>query len=103
MDQIHFVNGENLIFEPIKELNKVQDFLGLKRYIDNSHFYMDTTKGFPCIKKPNKHWNPHCLGKTKGRKHPNIDPRVIKRLRNFYRPFNAKLYQMTGIDFGWED
>ena len=103
LEQIHFVNGENLVLEPIEELNKVQDFLGLKRVINKDHFYYDTDKGLPCLKKPDKRWNPHCLGKTKGRPHPNVDPRVIKRLRDFYRPFNAKFYQMTGIDFGWND
>jgi len=44
---------------------------------------------------------PRCLGKTKGRTHPTIDDRVLQRLREFYRPFNVKFYQMTGIDFGW--
>jgi len=103
LNQIHFVNGENLVLEPIEELNKVQDFLGLKRVISDKHFYFDNNKGFPCLKKPDKRWNPHCLGKTKGRPHPNIDPRIIKRLRDFFRPFNAKFYQMTGLDFGWDD
>ncbi|XDV15684.1 hypothetical protein PO909_015717 [Leuciscus waleckii] len=39
---------------------------------------------------------------TKGRPHPHIPPEVLHRLRNFYRPFNMKFYQMTGQDFGWE-
>lgn len=45
--------------------------------------------------------SPHCLGKTKGRNHPHIDPAAVERLREFYRPFNARFYQLTGIDFGW--
>jgi hypothetical protein len=42
-----------------------------------------------------------CLGKNKGRTHPNIDPDVLQRLREFYRPHNEMFYRMTGIDFGW--
>ncbi|XP_026207277.1 heparan sulfate glucosamine 3-O-sulfotransferase 3A1 [Anabas testudineus] len=103
MDQILFVSGERLISDPAGELGRVQDFLGLKRIITDKHFYFNQTKGFPCLKKAEGSSKPHCLGKTKGRTHPNIDPEVVQRLRDFYRPFNMKFYQMTGCFFGWDD
>ncbi|XP_005989357.1 heparan sulfate glucosamine 3-O-sulfotransferase 3B1 [Latimeria chalumnae] len=102
MGQILFVSGERLITDPAGELGKVQDFLGLKRIITDKHFYFNQTKGFPCLKKAEGSSKPHCLGKTKGRTHPNIDPEVVQRLRDFYRPFNMKFYQMTGHNFGWD-
>uniref|UniRef100_H3DAC5 Sulfotransferase n=1 Tax=Tetraodon nigroviridis TaxID=99883 RepID=H3DAC5_TETNG len=102
MRQILFVSGERLISDPAGELGRVQDFLGLKRIITDKHFYFNQTKGFPCLKKAEGSSKPHCLGKTKGRTHPNIDPEVVQRLRDFYRPFNMKFYQMTGHDFGWD-
>nr|XP_056718173.1 heparan sulfate glucosamine 3-O-sulfotransferase 3A1-like [Euleptes europaea] len=100
--QILFVSGERLISDPAGELGRVQDFLGLKRIITDKHFYFNKTKGFPCLKKAEGSSKPHCLGKTKGRTHPNIDQKVVERLREFYRPFNMKFYQMTGQDFGWD-
>ncbi|XP_029312692.1 LOW QUALITY PROTEIN: heparan sulfate glucosamine 3-O-sulfotransferase 3A1-like [Cottoperca gobio] len=103
MEQILFVSGERLISDPAGELVRVQDFLGLKRIITDKHFYFNQTKGFPCLKKAEGSSKPHCLGKTKGRTHPNIDPEVVQRLRDFYRPFNMKFYQMTGRFFGWDD
>ncbi|XP_072523163.1 heparan sulfate glucosamine 3-O-sulfotransferase 3A1-like [Salminus brasiliensis] len=102
MSQILFVSGERLISDPAGELGRVQDFLGLKRIITDKHFYFNQTKGFPCLKKAEGSSKPHCLGKTKGRTHPNIDPEVVQRLRDFYRPFNMKFYQMTGRAFGWD-
>ncbi|KAG7324845.1 hypothetical protein KOW79_011161 [Hemibagrus wyckioides] len=102
MQQILFVSGERLISDPAGELGRVQDFLGLKRIITDKHFYFNKTKGFPCLKKAEGSSKPHCLGKTKGRTHPNIDPEVVQRLRDFYRPFNMKFYQMTGHNFGWD-
>ncbi|XP_026988522.2 heparan sulfate glucosamine 3-O-sulfotransferase 3B1b [Tachysurus fulvidraco] len=102
MNQILFVSGERLISDPAGELGRVQDFLGLKRIITDKHFYFNKTKGFPCLKKAEGSSKPHCLGKTKGRTHPNIDPEVVQRLRDFYRPFNMKFYQMTGHNFGWD-
>ncbi|XP_063817088.1 heparan sulfate glucosamine 3-O-sulfotransferase 3A1-like [Pseudophryne corroboree] len=102
MNKILFVSGERLITNPAGELEIVQDFLCLKRIITDKHFYFNKTKGFPCLKKAEGSSKPHCLGKTKGRTHPNIDPEVVLRLREFYRPFNMKFYQMTGHDFGWD-
>ncbi|XP_064179102.1 heparan sulfate (glucosamine) 3-O-sulfotransferase 3-like [Anguilla rostrata] len=101
LSQIHFVHGERLISDPAGELGRVQDFLGLQRIITDKHFYFNKTKGFPCLKKPEGSSKPHCLGKTKGRTHPKIDPEVIRRLRDFYHPHNQKFYQMAGQDFGW--
>uniref|UniRef100_A0A8C5GX08 Sulfotransferase n=1 Tax=Gouania willdenowi TaxID=441366 RepID=A0A8C5GX08_GOUWI len=83
-------------------MGRVQDFLGLKRVITDKHFYFNQTKGFPCLKKPEGSSRPRCLGKSKGRPHPHIPSDVIIRLRDFYRPFNLKLYQMTGHNFGWD-
>ncbi|XP_025720202.1 heparan sulfate glucosamine 3-O-sulfotransferase 3A1 [Callorhinus ursinus] len=102
ISQMLFVSGERLISDPAGELGRVQDFLGLKRIITDKHFYFNKTKGFPCLKKAEGSSKPHCLGKTKGRTHPEIDREVVRRLREFYRPFNLKFYQMTGQDFGWD-
>ncbi|NXD20315.1 HS3SA sulfotransferase, partial [Spelaeornis formosus] len=102
LGQILFVSGERMISDPAGELARVQDFLGLKRIITDKHFYFNKTKGFPCLKKAEGSSKPHCLGKTKGRTHPDIDQEVVQRLRDFYRPFNMKFYQMTGQDFGWD-
>ncbi|NWT36261.1 HS3S6 sulfotransferase, partial [Chroicocephalus maculipennis] len=97
-----FVSGERLVSDPAGEMGRVQDFLGLKRVVTDKHFYFNETKGFPCLKKPEGGSKPRCLGKSKGRPHPKIDGQVIQRLREFYRPFNMKFYQMTGQDFGWD-
>lgn len=102
LEQMHFVSGERLINDPASEMAKVQEFLGLRPYIDQRHFYLKSRKGFPCIIKSNRNGNhPHCLGETKGRIHPKIDPSVIRRLRDFYKPFNIKFYRLVNQDFGW--
>ncbi|XP_001603753.1 heparan sulfate glucosamine 3-O-sulfotransferase 6 [Nasonia vitripennis] len=101
LSQLLFVSGERLIADPALEIRRVQDFLGLKRLISEKHFYFNATKGFPCLLKSEERATPHCLGKNKGRSHPFIEPTAIQRLRDFYRPFNRRFYQLTGIDFGW--
>lgn len=101
LKQFHFVSGERLITDPVLEMDRVQDFLGLKRYIGVKHFSFNSTKKFPCWWKSEDSMTPHCLGKTKGRSHPFIHPASVQRLRDFYRPFNVKFYRMVGQDFGW--
>ncbi|XP_018537371.1 heparan sulfate glucosamine 3-O-sulfotransferase 2 [Lates calcarifer] len=100
--QIHFVSGERLITDPAGELARVQDFLGLKRIVTDKHFYFNRTKGFPCLKKPESSGSPRCLGKSKGRTHVQIDRDAIEQLRDFYRPYNVKFYEMVGHDFKWD-
>ncbi|KAK6624256.1 hypothetical protein RUM44_011115 [Polyplax serrata] len=97
----HLESGERLITDPAAEIARLQDFLGLKKTITEKYFYFNATKGFPCLMKSEGHSSPHCLGKTKGRNHPFIEIMALHRLRNFYRPFNEKFYEMTGINFGW--
>ncbi|XP_051927194.1 heparan sulfate (glucosamine) 3-O-sulfotransferase 3-like [Hippocampus zosterae] len=100
--QVHLVSGERLISDPAGEVGKVQDFLGLQRIVTDKHFYFNKTKGFPCLKKPEGSSKPHCLGKTKGRTHASIDPEVMQKLRDFYKPHNQHFYLMAGQDFGWQ-
>ncbi|XP_061433254.1 heparan sulfate glucosamine 3-O-sulfotransferase 3B1-like [Lethenteron reissneri] len=101
-ERMLFVSGERLVSDPAGEVGRAQRFLGLKTIVTDKHFYFNATKGFPCLKKAEGSGRPHCLGKTKGRTHPRVDARVLVRLRDFYRPFNLKFYQMVGEDFGWE-
>uniref|UniRef100_T1JBT2 Sulfotransferase domain-containing protein n=1 Tax=Strigamia maritima TaxID=126957 RepID=T1JBT2_STRMM len=101
--QIHFVDGGVLVSSPEVEMAKVERFLGLEPFINASHFFFNETKRFPCVWRTNKKptHGPHCLGKSKGRSHPNVNPSTLQILKDFYKPFNAKLYQMTGINFNW--
>lgn len=100
--QMHFVSGENLVQNPADEMGKVERFLGLSRRIGNTDFQLNTTKGFPCIRQvEGRSTRTRCLGKTKGRAHPKIEPAALKRLAEYFRPFNQKFYELSGIDFGW--
>lgn len=97
--QIHIVNGDNLIVNPLEEIRKVESFLGLDHLITNQNVYLNETRGFYCMKSGSSQ---HCLGAQKGRKHPDIDPHVIRKLNNFYRPYNRKLFAMIGQELDWD-
>ncbi|XP_032525569.1 heparan sulfate glucosamine 3-O-sulfotransferase 3B1 isoform X1 [Danaus plexippus] len=100
--RILIISGERLVVDPAAEMTRVQEFLNLKPVITEKHFYFNSTKGFPCLLKSESRSTPHCLGKTKGRNHPYIDPVALERLREFYRPHNERFYELSGINFGWQ-
>ena len=103
LSQLLFISGERLILNPAVEMERVQHFLRLQTVIDANYFYFNETKGFPCVRKyflRNSNYT-RCLGKTKGRSHPEINETIIHRLRDFYRPFNEHFFQLVNFDFGW--
>lgn len=97
LEQIHFVDGENLIQHPWEEFQSVERFLNLTNHIRKEHFYFNTNKrGFPCIKQPNG-----CLGSSKGRRHPVISELSRQKLKNLYSNCNRQFKQLAQINFPW--
>lgn len=100
--QIHFVHGERLVRDPAGQMRLVERFLRLRPVINESNFQLDPVKGFPCIARTTPPQTlPRCLGKTKGRIHPKVADAALRRLRDFFRPFNQQFYRVVGVDFGW--
>lgn len=105
-DQIHIVNGDNLIRDPGAELVKVQRFLNIEVLINRNDFVFQSIKRFYCLKnKPGLNAPTHkdiiCLGPSKGRKHPEISLKTHLAMKKFYRRYNEELYKLIGTDFGW--
>lgn len=103
--QIHFVSGEELIKRPAKEIKLVERFLNIKPFITENNFYLNESKGFPCfvgkISNSGIVSRAHCMGETKGRKHPAVHEEVLKRLREYFHPLNEKFYSMVQRNFNW--
>ncbi|KAI2806278.1 Heparan sulfate glucosamine 3-O-sulfotransferase 5 [Blomia tropicalis] len=98
-NQIHVVDGDQFVYDPLSELQKIEDFLGLPSHINRDNFTYNTTKGFYCIRTEDN--GQRCLNKNKGRKHPDIHPLVIQKLRRFYDPYNKYFYKLVGRKFAW--
>jgi len=101
LSQLHFVHGERLVTDPAGEMRLVERFLGLRPVINGSHFQLDPVKGFPCVVSSGEVPRPHCLGKAKGRTHRKVADAALRRLRDFFRPFNDEFYRVVGVNFGW--
>ena len=42
------------------------------------------------------------LGRYNSRRQPGMDPVIQRRLADYYRPYNAELYDLLGRDLGWD-
>lgn len=100
MEQIHIVDGDKLINDPYPEMKAVEKFLKLQDYIKSYNFVYNSTKGFYCI---NSEIVTKCLSENKGRPHPDVDENVMKKLRDFFKPFNTLFFERIGRKFAWNE
>lgn len=98
--QILVVNGDQLIEDPVPQLQRIERFLGLEQHIGMRNFYFNETKGFYCLRNET---SDRCLKETKGRRHPRVDPAIIVRLRKYFAEHNQKFYELIGEDLGWPE
>ena len=98
-EQIHVVDGDALIKNPLPELRKIESFLGLKHRFNEKNIYFDKEKGFYCVRK--KHDRELCLGENKGRTHPAVEEDDIQKLSKYFRPFNREFYKVVRQNFDW--
>ena len=97
--QLLVVDGDKLVSDPLSEIVRVENFLGLRNYLNKHNFVFDEEKGFYCMLFDYRH--KYCLGKSKGIPHPDLNPHVEEKLRNFFKPINRDFYKAVQHDFGW--
>ncbi|XP_058651961.1 heparan sulfate (glucosamine) 3-O-sulfotransferase 1-like1 [Onychostoma macrolepis] len=99
LEQIHIVDGDTLIHDPLPELQRVERFLHLPPRIVASNFYFNQTKGFYCIRSDG---HERCLHESKGRPHPPVNSTVLRQLRSYLRQHNRNFYRLIGRTFNWQ-
>ena len=98
INNIHVVDGDNFVNNPAQELQKVEQFLGLRPFISEQHFVYNPVKRFYCLRLQGKE---RCMAKIKGRPHLVMSNKTRARLQAFYRPFNERFFAMIGRRFPW--
>ncbi len=103
---IHIVDGDNFIKAPWAELAQVESFLNVQPVITEQNFFFNSTKGFYCAREVRTKgvWScqkDKCLSKAKGRPKPKIVQTTLDKLTDFFRPHNAKFYELVNQTFSW--
>nr|XP_020507641.1 heparan sulfate glucosamine 3-O-sulfotransferase 1-like [Labrus bergylta] len=99
LEQIHIVDGDALIRDPLPELQKVERFLNLPPRIVSSNFYFNQTKGFYCIRSDGRE---RCLHESKGRPHPAVNSTVLQQLRSYLQEHNRTFFRLVKRTFDWQ-
>ena len=94
-DKIHVIDGDNFVKHPVFELNKIEKFLNISSYFTDDHFVYNKDKKFYCLKKAG------CMGREKGRQHPNMTESTRKRLQAYFKPLNEELFLDLRRRFPW--
>ena len=94
-DRIHVVDGDNFVKHPATELIIVEKFLNISSYFTDDHFVYNSKKKFYCLKKSG------CMGRDKGRSHPEMTEITRKRLQAYFKPLNEELFLALGRKFPW--
>ncbi|CAG7786790.1 unnamed protein product [Allacma fusca] len=91
--QLLILDGEELRNDPVSVMNRFQHFLQITPAYDYSDkLRYDRTKGFYCqIISQNKN---KCLGRSKGRHYPSMDPKAAKYLQTYYSTHNNALVKL---------
>ena len=100
VENILIIDGDNFVSNPVEELRKAEDFIGLEHKISDSDFYYDKQKKFYCIREEG---NTGCMSEKKGRPHPPMSNSTRKILKDFIKPYNEEFYKLIGRTFPWDD
>ena len=97
--QLLVIDGDQLVSDPLSELVRVENFLGLRNYLTKQNVVFNEEKGFHCMVSDSGH--NECMPKEKGVLHPDLQPDVEERLRNYLKQYNERFYEAVQHDFGW--
>ena len=96
MSQLHIVDEEAFTKNLVKELQKIERFLTLESYFNDSHFLFNSSKKFYCY---NDDQSNECLRGKKGHKNPPLEPELRKILLGFFEPYNEQYIKMIDQRF----
>ena len=97
--EIYVVNGEEFITNPIPVLHKLETFINVSHYFNNSMFVFNKQKGFYCwVRNPGEK-NPVCS--KKGTPHPNLSNSTLNKLKEFLKPHTENFCHLAAVDFSW--
>ncbi|EDL82138.1 rCG28800 [Rattus norvegicus] len=91
--QLLIIDGQQLRSDPATVMDEVQKFLGVTPHYNYSEaLTFDPQKGFWCqLLEGGK---TKCLGKSKGRRYPPMDPESRTFLSSYYRDHNVELSKL---------
>ena len=101
IDQILIIDSDELKYNPVKVLQKVEDFLGLPHFIKSNMFVWNKDKGYYCIKTDLSDTGMACYPPGRGKHIVDINPQTKAILTDYFKPWNQRFYGIIGRSFKW--
>lgn len=92
-----FLDSSDLVYNPVRTFQEIEEFLGLPPFFSEHVFHFNETKGFYCVRYPIY----SCMPPSKGRPHPIVDDRVVKKLQEYFEPYNKEFSHLINKTFSW--
>ena len=101
--QMLIVDGEDLRKNPIPELRRTEDFLGIGHKIRNNSLLYNSRKGFWCKRSTDpESISPYdCLPASKGRRHAPVDENALNKVKQYFKPYNEQFFALVGHKYNW--
>ncbi|CAH1773191.1 unnamed protein product [Owenia fusiformis] len=102
-ENIHLVDAGIFIETPWIELEKIEQFLKIEHFFSEDKFPVNPEKpNFHCLIKE-YHTGMRCMGRTKGRSHPEISIETMETLKKYFKPYNEQFFTLADQRFSWEE
>ena len=95
---ILILSGAELKQTPHTIMYKLESFLDIRHYLNQSQFVKNPETGFYCVKRFFK--DPQCIG-VGNKPFPPPNNATLEKLKTLYHPYNEKLYQLINRTFMW--
>ena len=85
-----------LFRQPLEEIRRVEQFLDIPKFYSEKNFvFPNSGSRFPCfVTEKDERF---CMGKEKGREHPQLKEETVSLLKNYFKPMIDEFYTLTGI------
>ena len=98
MSQMHIIDGEEFLRDPLNVVRNAESFLGIPHRIAKQDLAFNRTTGYFCVRRPTY---VQCFGHGRNWNRPYVDKLTYEALRDFFRPYNEKLFGILGKRFNW--
>ena len=101
LEQMYILDGTEMLKNPLRQLQELENFLGVKPYFNSEIIYFNATRGLHCVRMYNKEGGLQCGSPGKGREHPKLKDSTFNLLKEYFEPYNKKLFDTIGKRFNW--
>ncbi|XP_060601160.1 heparan sulfate glucosamine 3-O-sulfotransferase 6-like [Ruditapes philippinarum] len=99
LSQFLILDSLTFVTNPVKELNKLEDFLGVDRFFTENNFVYNAKRQKYCVLS--RDGVAKCQHKKKGMPHPPLKKDLKIKLENFFKPRNNMFFKMINKSYDW--